>query len=565
MDWDKSVDFLVVGSGGGGMAAALTAKLEGLDALILEKTEYYGGTTAMSGGGMWIPNNHLMAEAGIEDSFEQARTYMQNTVGDRVPQSNQDAFLANAPKMVKYLSKLPHIVFQIMPGFSDYYPDRKGGTKGGRGVEMPIFTGNTLGKELFAQLRPRSLELPFGLVCTIDEIRKIVLLKAHPPFFIDLFKPLLRNLFNLTARARHMGGGPALIARLRMALFEQNIPLWLNSPVKRLIFENGSIIGVEVEKEGEIVRVRATKGVVLAAGGFPHSEAMRKKYQKHPVSTEWTAACPGNTGEVIEMGIDAGAEIDLMDENWGMPVILPPNKPVYTLVCERCYPGAMIVNSAGRRFTNEATSYVDVASTMRTANSDSAVSVPSFFIMDKRFRSNYILGTQIPWVTPKRYFESGFLQKADTLVELAEKIGVDPVGLTDTVSKFNDYARTGKDLDFARGDSEYDHYYCHPTKNPNDCLGPIEKPPFYAYKVFPGDIGTKGGLVTNENAEVLNKAGEIIKGLYAIGNTSASVMGDTYPGSGSTIGPAMTFGYVAAMHAAGRLGSEVVREKSYSK
>ncbi len=551
-DWDYETDLVVVGSGGGGMASALTAKLEGLQSLVIEKTEYYGGSTAISGGGIWIPNNYLMAEAGIEDSFEKARTYMQHTVGDRTPQSKQDAFLINAPKMVDYLSKLPHIVFQIMPGFSDYYPDKPGGTTGGRGVDMPVFTGRKLGL-LLAELRPRPLLVPFGFVFTIDEVKKLFLYRAHPISILSMFKPMLRNLYNLITRAKHLDCGAALIGRLRMSLYEKNVPVWLNSPVKEFIYKDRVVIGVVVEKEGEIVRVKANKGVVLAAGGFAHNQAMREKYQKAPASTEWSCASEGNTGEVIEMGIDAGADTDLMDDNWGMPVTLPTGQPVFPFVMERAYPGAIIVNSAGRRFTNESASYVDVSRAMRDGNTGSVTSIPSYFIMDKRFRSRYFLGTQMPGYTPKKNFESGFLVKADTLEELAKKIAIDPAGLADEVNKFNGYSRTGKDLDFGRGDSAYDRYYSDPTGKPNCCLGAIQKPPYYAFKVFPGDIGTKGGLVTNENAQVLGKEGEIIKGLYAIGNTSATVMGNTYPGSGSTIGPAMTFGYIAVMHAAGNL------------
>lgn len=553
-NWDYKTDLIVVGSGGGGMTAALTAKLEGLDSLVLEKTEYYGGSTAISGGGIWIPNNHLMAEAGIDDSLDNARTYMKNTVGDRTPEANQEAFLINAPKMIHYLSKLPHLDFQIMPGFSDYYPERPGGTNGGRGIDMPVFSGKKLG-DMLKQQRPRPIDIPLGFVFTIDEIKKLFLFKVYPLYLIDMFKPLVRNLKNIITRAKHLDCGAALIARLRMALYEQNIPIWLNSPVKDFVFENGSVVGVEVEKEGSRVRIRAEKGVVLAAGGFAQNAAMRKKYQKYPVSTKWSCASPGNTGEIIEMGIDAGAETDLMDDDWGMPTITPPDESVIPLVMERSYPGGIIVNSAGRRFSNESASYVDLVRAMRAENAELAVPSPFFFIMDQRFRSRYFLGTSLPGHTPKQYFESGFLAKADTLLELAEKIGVDSSVLSGTVENFNEFARTGKDLDFGRGDSAYDRYYSDPTGKPNCCLGSIEKPPFYAFKVFPGDIGTKGGLLTNDNAQVLNKSGDIIQGLYAIGNTSASIMGNTYPGSGSTIGPAMTFGYIAAMHAAERLRS----------
>ncbi len=550
-NWDHETDLVIVGSGGGGMAAALTAKLEGLETLILEKTEYYGGSTAISGGGVWIPNNHLMAEAGIEDSTDNVRTYMKNTVGDRTPQKNQEAFICNAPEMIRYLSGLPHMKFKIMEGFADYYPERPGGTIGGRGIDAPIFTGKKLG-ELIYQLRPNPLRVPLSFAFTIDEIRKTALSKANPRFRKDAFKVVLRNLLNKIFRTKHVGTGGALIARLRMSLLEQDVPVWLNTPVKDIIIENDSAVGVEVEKEGKKIRIRAAKGIVLAAGGFAHNLAMREKYMKPPVSTEWTAASPGNTGDIIEIGIEKGAAIDLMDDAWWGVTIIPPGEaPIFT-VLERAYPGAIIVNSTGRRFTNEAESYVDLGHTMYDTNTENAVSIPSFFIMDKRFRSRYILGTLSPGEMPKKYLENGYITAADTIEELAEKVGIDPSGLTETVKRFNGFARQGKDPDFKKGESAYDRFYSDPTIKPNSCLGPIETPPYYAVKMYPGDIGTKGGLVTDEHARVLKEDGEIINGLYAVGNCSASVMGNTYPGPGSTIGPAMTFGFIAAKHAAGR-------------
>ena len=550
-NWDERTDLLVVGSGAAGMTAALTAKLEGLESIVLEKCEYYGGSSAISGGGIWVPNNHLMAEAGVEDSIENARLYMNNTVGARTPRANQEAFLTRAPEMLQYLSRLPHMQFRIMRGFSDYYPERPGGMDEGRGIDTPIFRGRRLGK-LFHQLRPHPIKTPFDLVFSTVEIKKIFLLAAHPPYLVDAFKVLARNLYNKVFGVRHAGSGAALIARLRISLREQGVPVWLNTPVKEIVFDNGSAIGVEVEKEGKRLRIRATKGVVLAAGGFPHNQAMREKYQKHPVNTRWTVASPGNTGEVIEMGINAGAAVDLMDDNWGMPTVLPPDKSTFPLVMERSYPGAIMVNAAGRRFTNEAAPYLDVVHAMYEEDSEGCVSIPSFWIMDKRFHNRYFLAGHIPGILPSKHLEAGYIIKADTIAELAEKTGIDPLALVDTVEGFNDFARRSKDLDFKRGDSAYDRFYSDPSVKPNPCLAPIEKPPFLAVKVFPGDIGTKGGLLTNENAQVLDKNGAIIEGLYAAGNTSASVMGNTYPGPGSTLGPAMTFGYIGAMHAAGR-------------
>ena len=552
--WDYETDLVVVGSGGGGMTAALTAKLEGLDSLVLEKTEYYGGSTAISGGGVWIPNNHLMAEAGIEDSVDKVRTYLKNIVGDRVPEANLEAFIIHASKMLRYITKLPHIEFRIMESYSDYYAEKPGGTMGGRGIAAPVFSGKKLG-DMFNQLRPSPVRPPFDFALTISEIRKSVLAKAYLPFIPSVIKVILRNLLSKITGAKHVGAGGALIARLRMSLHEQNVPLWLNTPVKDIIIENNSTIGVEVEKEGEKIGIRAAKGVVLAAAGFPHNKTMREKYQKHPIGTEWTAAAPGNTGEIIEMGMNAGAAVDLMDDAWWGPTHFPPGEPPIFMVLERSYPGCIIVNSAGRRFTNESTPYVDFGHDVYDGNSEDAVTIPCFFIMDKRFRSRYILGTIMPGMLPERHLKNGYVTKADTIEELAEKEGIHPSGLLETLKRFNDFARKGKDPDFGKGETAYDRFYSDPGVKPNSCLAPVEKPPFYSVKLYPGDLGTKGGLVTNESAQVIKKDGEIIEGLYAVGNTSASVMGNTYPGPGGTIGPAMTFGYIAAMHAAGRLKS----------
>ncbi len=557
--WNHEVDLVVVGSGSAGMAAALTAKLEGLDPLIVEKSETYGGSTALSGGGMWIPNNHLMAEAGIEDSLDKARTYMKHTVGDRTPAANQEAFLIHAPEMARTLAKLPHMKFKPTPGLSDYYPERPGGLSHGRGIETPVFAGIHLG-DTYKEQRLSPINPPFGWTITIPEVKKIGLAMTNPSHLIDLFKILGRNLFAIVFRRRHFGLGGALTGRLRKAVQDQGVPIWLSSPVREIIFEDGftsgekrSAIGVEVEKDGKRIRIRATKGVVLAAGGFPHNQAMREKYQKHPVSTDWTLGSPDNTGDLIQMGIDAGAAIDLMDDTWGMPTLVAPGDPPFPMLVDRSYPGSLMVNVKGRRFVNESTSYVDVIHTMYEEDAEGTIGIPCFMILDQRFRNRYFLGPFFPGLTPRRHLKNGYICKADTIEELAEQAGVDPEGLTNTVQKFNEFARKGKDLDFGRGDSDYDRYYGDPSVGPNPGLAPIEKPPFYSVPVHPGDLGTKGGLVTNEKAQVLRENGEVIQGLYAAGNSAASVMGNTYPGAGATIGPAMTFGYIAAKHAAGNL------------
>lgn len=550
-NWDYTTDVLVVGTGGGAMTAALVAKQAGLDVLMIEKTEYYGGSTALSGGGLWIPNNYLLQRDGLDDSPEKARTYLQHTVGNRTPQALQDAYLENAPEMVKYLVSNSHVRFHRSVGYPDYYPERPGGTTDGRALEASPFNGKKLGPEL-AQLRPMSIKVPAGLAFTASEYNKLGMITSTWAGKWTALKVGIRTIFNILTGVRYLTLGQALIARLRLSLKEENVPIWLNTPLKELVLENGAVVGAVAEREGRPVRIAARKGVILGAGGFEHNQAMREEFQKPPVNHEWSSGNPGNTGDAIQCGMRIGAKIDLMDDAWWGPSSVPPKRPVMFHVGERSYPGAIMVNAAGRRFTNESASYVDVVHAMYEKHTAENPHIPAYFIMDQRYRDKYIFGTLFPGQPiPKEYLESGYIRQAPTLEELARQCGIDAKELIETVERFNQFARRGVDEDFHRGDSAYDRYYGDPTVKPNPCLAPIEKPPFYAVPMVPGDLGTKGGLVIDEYARVLRADGKPISGLYAIGNTSASVMGNTYPGPGSTIGPAMTFGYIAAKHIAG--------------
>jgi len=550
--WDFTADLLVVGSGAGAMTAAFVAKREGLDALVVEKTEFFGGSSAFSGGGLWVPNNPLMADAGFCDSMEKARAYMDATVGDRVPAARKEAYLSKAPEMIAYMLQHSHLHLEVNREYTDYYPDRPGAMTGGRALDPGIYRGRTLGS-LFQQLRPSPHDLPINLVFRIAEVKRVAFVARSFRYLLTTAKVFSRTFWSWLTGAKLLCMGQALVAPLRLSLSERNVPVWLNTRVKQLIVEDGRVVGVAAEREGQPITIRAKRGVVLAAGGFAHNKEMREKYQRSPISTEWTSACPSDTGDAIRMGLELGAAIDLMEEAWWGPSSLPPGEQPHFHLVERSCPGSILVDSAGKRFTNEAASYIDVVHAMYEHNRPDAVSIPAQFIMDHRFRRRYPFGMTMPGLKFKEeYLESGYVKTADTLEELADKIGVDRHGLLETVARFNEFARTGKDLDFHTGESVYDRYYGDATVEPNPCLGPIEKPPFYAVEMVPGDLGTKGGLVTDEHARVLREDGSPIEGAYAIGNASASVMGDTYPGPGSTLGPAMTFGYVAALHASGQ-------------
>jgi len=546
--WDYEFDLLVTGSGAGGMAAALAAKLKGLDSVVLEKTEYYGGSTALSGGGLWIPDNYLMAQAGIHDSLEDARTYMDNTVGDRVQKAKQEAYITRGREMLVYLRDNSHAKFQIMVGYPDYYPEKPGATIGGRALEPVLFEGRRLGR-ILDQLRPNPY-LPAATAFTLVDWLHVSMARANPSNLLGAFRFLFRTFLNIVLRKKHLALGRALIGRLRLSLHEKNVPVLLNTGVKSLIVENGRVVGVEADRDGKSIRIRGKKGVVLAAGGFAHNRHMREKHGQHPTTPEWTCASPGNTGEAIQMGVKAGAAVDLMDDAWWGPTTLMFGGPPLFLVTERAYPGAIIVDSRGKRFVNESAPYIDVVHAMYRADRSDLVTIPSYFVFDRRYRSRYFFGLLAPGITPRSYLKQVHFTKAKTLEQLAGEIGIDPQGLIETVERFNAFARTGEDQDFRRGESIYDRFYADPGVRPNPCLAPIERPPFYAVRIYPGDLGTKGGLVTNEHAQVLREDGTVIDGLYAIGNTSASVMGNSYPGPGATIGPSMTFGYIAALHAA---------------
>lgn len=547
----ETVDLLIIGSGAGGMTAALAAHEAGLDALIVEKTRYYGGSSARSGGGMWIPCNDLMRAAGVDDSFEEARRYLQATVGDRSPQASQDMFLRQAPRMIEWLGRKSDLQCIFLQDYSDYYPELPGGKVQGRAVEAKLFDGKALGADL-AQLRPPVIPIPAGLTFTAGEYKRLGLVMRTWQGKRTALRIGLRLIVARLAGRKMLMMGQALIGRLRLSLKKRSIPLWLDTPLSDLIVDGGRVTGARVEKDGRPLDIFARKGVILAAGCFAHNLDMRLKYQKHPITTDWTVASEGNTGDAILAGQRAGAAIDLMDEAWWGPTSLPPGTPPFFHVAERGFPGLIMVNQKGRRFTNESASYVEVVQAMYRLHTEDDPHVPCWFVFDQRYLDRYVFASLFPrQPLPKDMLDSGYIRRSDTLAGLASQLGIEAALLQETVSRFNGHARAGRDPDFGRGDSAYNRYFGDPTNKPNPNLAPIDKAPFYAVKVYAGDLGTKGGLVTDEFARVRREDGSLIEGLYAVGNSSASVMGRTYPGPGATIGPAMTFGYVAARHAAG--------------
>ncbi|MEV4157005.1 FAD-binding protein [Nocardia salmonicida] len=544
--WDHEVGFLVVGSGAGGLTAALAAADRDLDTLVIEKASVYGGSTALSGGGIWVPNNPTLLREGLGDSRADVRAYLDAVVGDRVPTKNLDAFIDEGPRMLAFLETSPHLRFQWCAGYSDYHPEAPGGRPAGRSIEpLPVDL-----KQLGADedlLRPAALATPPGLFITSKDFVQLNMVTRTWRARWTALLTGLRAIKAIVLR-RHMDTlGRALIARLRLAVRDAGVPLWLDTPLRSLITDDaGAVLGVLAERDGREIRIRARDGVLLATGGFEYNQAMRKDHLPEGGRDNFSAASTDNTGDGIIAGEKVGAAVDLMDDAWWMPSFQRPEGINQVLVSERSIPRSIIVDDTGKRFTNEASPYVTFVHAQLKGGHD-----PAWLIFDAKAKSRYPIGGIVPGQKfPSSWLTSGLVRTAPDIEGLATAIGVPVASLRDTVGRFNGFARDGHDADFGRGVSAYDNYYGDPTLA-TPALDVLDKGPYYALRVRIGDLGTKGGLVYNADAQVLRADGSPIPGLYAVGNTSAAVMGNDYAGAGATIGPAMVFGYIGARHAAG--------------
>jgi len=556
MKFDHSTDVLVVGSGGGALATALVARILGARALVVEKTAFYGGTSATSGGNIWIPNSHHTNASPFPDTREDALEYLTAAIGTDVSRTTLEAFVDNAPRMLKLLEDRSHVRFEARP-YCDYYPELPGSKpEGYRTHEPHPMSARHLGAD-FQTLRPLHHSLAIMGRYTFTNAEGIDLLIQAPGWKRTMLKMMARYWLDVPgrlqgSRPRFLTGGNSLVGRLKRSLNDQEAPVWLSSPMVELISDGPRVRGAVVQRGTKRIAIEATAGVVLGAGGFEHNSEMRERYLPKPTRTEWSASQTGNTGDAIRAGLAIGAATDLMECAWWIPVICAPgvDRP-WTLFAGRGAPGQVLVNKSGLRFTDEAEPYLECGEAMYRS---AVPAVPAFIVFDAEFRRKYPLGALGPGSVfpdeklPGEWFGVVY-HRAESLERLATETGIDAAGLLATVNRNNEFARTGVDLDFARGANEYDRYYGDPRMRPNPCIGPIECPPFYAVPVYPGDIGTKGGLRTDESARVLNEGGIPIEGLYAIGNSAACVMGRKYPGAGATIGPCMTFGYIAARHA----------------
>jgi 3-oxosteroid 1-dehydrogenase len=542
--FDEVADFVIVGSGGGSMAAALYLNSIGKRPLILEKTDKFGGSTAMSGGVLWVPNNHLLARDGIVDSHEAGRTYMDATVGnDAGPgatPARKEAYLRNGPILLKWLEE-HGMEWLRTEGWADYYDDRPGGCTRSRSVGAPLLDARKMGP-LFDKLRLGPMVMPVPT----DQARNIGLATRTPRGMLEGVRLIWRTMLGKLRGKPILSFGGALQGRMLMLAQGAGIDMRTGHAIVELIEEEGRIVGVLAEHEGRTLRIGARDGVLINAGGFSHNAEMRKKYGPQPSSVEWTNANPGDTGEMIEIAERHGAALDLMDQAWWVPgTVGPQGGPANMHNTDISKPHCIIVNRRGKCILNESGSYMENG--QRLYQND----VPAFVILDSRHRKRYAWGYHPPGSPPKEWLDSGFIKMADTIEELALKAGIDPAGLRAEVDRFNGFCETGKDLDFNRGGRGYDNWFGDPTVKPNPNLGKIERPPFYVLEMVPGDVGTSGGMVTDEHARVLRPDGAVIEGLYATGNSTASVMGRCYPAAGASIGASFIFAWIAAHHATG--------------
>ena len=560
MNWDREVDVLVVGTGNGGLTAAVCNWEMGTkDVLIIEKQDKVGGTSATSGGGIWIPNSHYAKEVGAEDSPEAAKAYLMNTLfGEDVPEEMIDIYLEKAPEMLKYLHDRTDVRYESLAEYPDYYTNMEGAREGHRSLEPAPIMASELGANWKNMTWTHFMMRMFNRIhfTQVEAHLLMVQLPGWKKLLARLMWDYIRDIpWRLkTPISRRLACGSAGVARLYLSVLKREIPLEFNTQMVELIADGDTVLGAVIECNGQRQRVRAAKGVILASGGFEKNQALREQYLPAPTNTTWSAGNPGNEGDALLAGLELGAKTRLMNDAWWTTTLCVPDEPAPRLaIMEKSFPGSCVVNRDGKRFANESQNYMAFQKDLFKTHTEEHPNAPAWHVFDATFRENFMVG---PLMTkamkpdsqiPKKWFDEGFVAKADTIRELADMLGIDADGLEETIGKMNHYAETGKDEDFGRGDSAYDRYYADPAIKPNPCLAPIAKAPFYAMRIEAGDFGTLGGLDTDTSARVKKADGGVFEGLFAVGNCSAAIL-PTYPGPGATLGPAMTMAYQAACH-----------------
>jgi succinate dehydrogenase/fumarate reductase flavoprotein subunit len=556
-------DLLVIGSGAGGLSAAVTAAWHGLKVIVVEKDAVCGGATAWSGGWIWAPRNPLSQADGIIEDLELPRTYLRHELGDNYDAAKIDAFLDASPQMVAFFEKHTELQFVSGTWIADIHGNTPGAGTGGRSVAPKPLDGRRLGKVLLRKLRCQKYETSlFGMgIMAGPDLYNFIHATRSIAAFIYASRRMTRHAFDLVLHGRGMQlvNGTALIARLLKSADNLGVEIRVLSPATRLLSDEGAVRGAVVETPDGTAMIRAARGVVLAAGGFPHDIARRRElFPRTPTGKEHWALPPESvSGDGLRLGESVGGQLDrsLASPVAWCPVSIVPYRwrraGLYPHIIDRGKPGVVGVLADGRRFVNEANGYHDYVSAMvKAVPLDQEVA--SWLICDHAFQRRYPFGMSKPFPVPVwPYLHSGYLKRARTLEQLALACGIDPRGLVETIAEYNHHARNGEDPAFGRGTTRFNRGSGDPDHKPNPCVAPIEKAPFYAIKVLPGSFGTFVGLKTDAFARVLTDDGKPIDGLYAAGSDQASVMGGHYPSGGINLGPAMTFGFVSGRHAAG--------------
>lgn len=561
--WDDSRDVVVVGSGNGALTAALCLHDMGVrDVMVIEKSREVGGTSALSGGGIWVPGNHYAAAAGIEDSLDEARDYALAANGaDDVPARLVETYIEQAPRMLRFLHERSRVRYVSLAHYPDYFSDLPGARPGHRSLEPEPVD--------ITRLADRGQRLKDGhpILRILNRV-PMTQTEAHsfngqaPGWQWAAAKLLLHYFLDLpqrlrTRQSRRATCGSAGVARLLWSLEERQVPVALGVELKDLVVQQGRVTGVVVEQAGRVRRIGCRRAVVLATGGFEHDQALREQYLPQPTQAAWSTTHKANTGTAVTLARRHGARLRRMEGAWWVPTFRVPGiAHPYPSIMEKSYPGSCVVDARGQRVANESMNYQLYVRECHRLHASGTDTSRLWLIFDADFRRKYIVSPILTsrlmpdWMIPRAYFCPEFLTRADSLDDLARAVGIDAAGLGATIARFNGFAASGEDADFGRGNSVYDRYYGDPAVTPNPCLAPIARPPFYAVRIYLGEFGSNGGLDIDENGQVLADDGRPIGGLYANGNCAAAVL-PSYPGPGATLGPAMTFAYQAARHIAG--------------
>ncbi|QEN14405.1 3-ketosteroid-delta-1-dehydrogenase [Mycolicibacterium sp. ELW1] len=551
---DIEVDLLVVGSGTG-LAAALAAREQGLSVLVVEKSSHVGGSTARSGGALWLPASPVIAECGGVDTASRAQTYLDSVVAGSAPRERSAAYVDSLPATVDMLRRTTPMRLFWAKEYSDYHPEAPGGSAAGRTCECRPLDTAILG-EYLPDLRPGIMEASIPMPTTGADYRWMNLVSRVPRKGLPtIVKRLAQGVGGLALGRRYAAGGQALAAGLFAGAIRAAIPIWLNTALTELTVDGGNVTGAIVEHAGTTVTVTARRGVVLAAGGFDHRMDMRHKFQSEALESNFSLGAETNTGDAIRIGQDVGADIALMDQSWWFPAVAPlPGGAPAVMLAERSLPGSFIVDHNGRRFANESADYMSFGQRILQLEKAGTPVDSMWIVFDQQYRNSYVFAAELfpRMPIPRSWYDAGIAVRADDFGSLAARMGVPEENFRATVDRFNEDAFAGEDPDFGRGRSAYDRYYGDPTITPNPNLRPLIKGPFYAVKMVLSDLGTCGGLRADDRARVLREDGTVIAGLYAIGNTAANAFGHTYPGAGATIAQGLVYGYIAALDAAAR-------------